>query len=494
MIDVTPAMAMSIGLAVSATSYVCSPHVRCSTAIRSMQIRRLLRQGLVFLAKKPETTPKDLEGNTKNRPILLRLLALFVKEPAAPVGVLIFHTERGAAKIEYLKSHAGKWAFFRSHRDDKRLAHILHKYRSMCAVERHIALQYILEVIRLKARTGRLMDLVQSSSHAVRLMVAPYAFDIRTSTGMTSALADIPRSDFRRGIVTYRLSDGALEADDFVKREELFKQLLGSDIIIRATEGVPGAVTVRRLPKLPEVIPMRHPLIERARKAHPGDILLGVDIESGEPVFMPLVKFEHVQICGVPGYGKTTFLHQVITQFMECDRREIEHVTLVDLKMGKEFKRYRNTDGRFDIQWDFHKVAECVSDLEDAMNDRLEDKVETRGKLVLIIDEFAQLGDWPLPKHEHENVRVPLLRTLKRISMLGRAAGVLLIFATQKLTADAMTAAPIRARTLSGDEQWVSASGARYVLKRDKRDPVCVTVLGPNQGDRAQFRKAPVPA
>ena len=63
-----------------------------------------------------------------------------------------------------------------------------------------------------------------------------------------------------------------------------------------------------------------------------------------------------------------------------------------------------------------------------------------------------------------------------------------------KLTADAMTAAPIRARTLSGDEQWVSASGARYVLKRDKRDPVCVTVLGPNQGDRAQFRKAPVPA
>jgi len=47
------------------------------------------------------------------------------------------------------------------------------------------------------------------------------------------------------------------------------------------------------------------------------------------------------------------------------------------------------------------------------------------------------------------------------------------------LTREAVTATPMRARTQSGEQQWVSQSGVVFVLKRDGYGalPVCVTIL-----------------
>jgi hypothetical protein len=61
------------------------------------------------------------------------------------------------------------------------------------------------------------------------------------------------------------------------------------------------------------------------------------------------------------------------------------------------------------------------------------------------------------------------------------------------LTEEAKTATPIREKTLTGDEQWVSTSGVIFVMRRDggKSRPVCVTVL-PREEDKTVGHKVRV--
>ena len=47
------------------------------------------------------------------------------------------------------------------------------------------------------------------------------------------------------------------------------------------------------------------------------------------------------------------------------------------------------------------------------------------------------------------------------------------------LNAEALSATPVRQRTLSGEQKWVGPSGVIFVMRRDgnRALPVCVTVL-----------------
>ena len=62
--------------------------------------------------------------------------------------------------------------------------------------------------------------------------------------------------------------------------------------------------------------------------------------------------------------------------------------------------------------------------------------------------------------------------------------------AIRLLNAEAVTATPIRARTASGEQQWLGVSGVIFVMRRDHAGawPICVTVL-PREEDKPHGRQ-----
>lgn len=262
------------------------------------------------------------------------------------------------------------------------------------------------------------------------------------------ALPDLRYSDFDRGVVCYAKPESPypLTTHMFERHREYLEQLWGGPVeILPATSaGMPrhGAVVVRPAEQgvaaepageaLPKVIPLSPP--------PDGRIVLGTDVFTGEVVAREVSVLPHMLIMGTSGFGKSVFLHQVVSQL--AGRPDVERVHIVDLKGGVEFQRY--TAGNVRTVWQFEDVATTVRALIGTFESRLREMVMRqertwrRPRTFLIIDEFAQIQLWPVVGKEEKAARDRLLADLNRLSMLGRAVGIVLIAAVQKATTDAM--------------------------------------------------------
>lgn len=432
----TTVSAIALGVVISPPAAVCAsaflliPHYRWSIRTLGLRIRRMLRRAAWKIhEKKPPTVmlkPEKFWGR------LLRGLVrwLFGREFPNPIAVLSLNRRHGYEKMEVLAPWQSPKVFARGFDfgANNRLAFILHNYHRMGPIKRHDAMQYVRALTRYKAESGRMSDFHQSANPDVRLFAAPHELDIRTAIGKVIPLADIPLSDFARSIVTYRLSDAVLDVEDFRKCQPHFETLMKGHVVVEPTEGYPGAVTVRRIPKLPEKIPMRHRRIAQARQAHPGELFFGVDIKTAQPIFIPMGGFVHMLVAGTTGSGKSTFLHQIITQLLAFDHSEVARIILVDLKYGEEFARYRNIDPRIEMVWEFEDVAEAVRLTTALMAQRLKGEVKKAGRVIIVIDEFAQIKN----SREYKALSEEILNNLNRISRLGRSAKIHIIAATQK--------------------------------------------------------------
>jgi hypothetical protein len=299
---------------------------------------------------------------------------------------------------------------------------------------------YVLAILRQKAQRGRLSDLSGSPHLEIQLWAAAITCGIHGAEGVTP-LADLTRSDFKAGLIVYCLPHGILQPKAFEAHRAYFEQLLGGPIVISATTPA-GAVEVRRVPSLPPVLQ----LIDASVKW--GHITLGVDLISGEPVRVAFADLMHTQIAGVSGFGKSTFLQSFLEQCLDLCGDELEHVYVVDLK-GTDFVHL--VCNRLDIVFDFAKVCDLVDDVFAEMERRLSEmrssglRKWTGGRLLLVIDEFAQIMFQGIDSNaasaaqkKAQAVQQKLVSTLCRLGMLGRAAGITLICATQKPTADAI--------------------------------------------------------
>ncbi len=179
-------------------------------------------------------------------------------------------------------------------------------------------------------------------------------------------------------------------------------------------------------------------------------LALGKDI-AGHPLFMDLRKAPHLMIAGTTGSGKSVFLHTVITsmlykstpkdlKFIMIDPKMLELSVYEDLphllhpvvKNPKEAVaalkwavremevRYKllSEEGARDIQT-YNKKIEAYADSEDAP--------APLPYLVIIIDELADLM-----------IIAPsdIKESITRLSQMARAAGIHLIVATQRPSAD----------------------------------------------------------
>ncbi len=173
-------------------------------------------------------------------------------------------------------------------------------------------------------------------------------------------------------------------------------------------------------------------------------IAAGMDV-LGKPFFFDLATTPHLLVAGTTGSGKSTFLNDIImsilytktpdeVKFIMIDPKLVElnayndlphMLTKVIQNSGKALDALRWVDEEMMRRYDLF-AAKGVKDIE-AYN-KLE--IERIPRIVIIVDEYMEMM-FQAPKGLEEYI--------KRLSRLARAAGLHLVLATQRPSADVIT-------------------------------------------------------
>ncbi|RUL51118.1 FtsK/SpoIIIE domain-containing protein [Lysinibacillus antri] len=154
---------------------------------------------------------------------------------------------------------------------------------------------------------------------------------------------------------------------------------------------------------------------------------------NGETIRHDFDKDKHLIIAGATGFGKSAILKLITTMLIEQQPENVE-LSLIDLKGGSAFHRFRNCkqvkyysrdpksamDVLTKVQNDMQKSFEHVVD--SGFEDVKEAKIKKRH--FIIIDEAADLSD-----------DKDVMEIITDIARRGRSAGYYLIFCTQYPTA-----------------------------------------------------------
>ncbi|MGJ4972902.1 FtsK/SpoIIIE domain-containing protein [Bradyrhizobium sp. HKCCYLRH1073] len=191
-------------------------------------------------------------------------------------------------------------------------------------------------------------------------------------------------------------------------------------------------------PPEPKVIPLRF-------YAH--GINFGRIVESGKltetDLVIPVKQIQHTLVGGVPGSGKTVWLHAVIAQLLRSN--EVHRLVLIDLKAGVEFEMYAGHP-KARVCSDIERVAEVFEQLVSMLHDRLQmmrgGKLRTwpGERVFVIVDEYAMLHGFigEAKAKGQKELAARLANDLRELVLMARAAGIVLICALQKPTSDAI--------------------------------------------------------
>lgn len=163
-------------------------------------------------------------------------------------------------------------------------------------------------------------------------------------------------------------------------------------------------------------------------------ILLG-ETNDGAPLWMDLAECPHLIVAGATGSGKSTTLHTIIANLLL--RKDIV-LSLIDTKRV-EFDIYNNKKAI--VVSSFDKASLLLDCIHNEMNNRYEifSKVGISNikefpnmiKHVIIIDEIADL----LLQDSNKEFELKLIKLAQK----ARAAGIYIIIATQRPSADVLT-------------------------------------------------------
>ena len=180
------------------------------------------------------------------------------------------------------------------------------------------------------------------------------------------------------------------------------------------------------------------------KSSSPINLSLGKDI-SGIPLFTDLKTAPHLMIAGTTGSGKSVFLHSIITSMLyKATPRELKFI-MIDPKM-LELSGYEEiphllhpvvTDPKkasAALKWAVKEMEtryKLLSDVGvrdiDSYNRKIDSSTESLPFIVIIIDELADLM-FVAPNEIKESIT--------RLSQMARAAGIHLIVASQRPSAD----------------------------------------------------------
>ena len=141
-----------------------------------------------------------------------------------------------------------------------------------------------------------------------------------------------------------------------------------------------------------------------------GKVILGIGRDG--LVYHDFRSYPHMVVAGVTGYGKTTFLRSLMSQFHSEDL-----VVLIDLKNDRDY---------------LQSSATSVEEARDVLRLLLQTKKE-RGRVYVIIDEAAQLQKprYVDSRSYEGKMYLECQAIISKIAAMGRSRGIHLIFATQ---------------------------------------------------------------
>ena len=158
-----------------------------------------------------------------------------------------------------------------------------------------------------------------------------------------------------------------------------------------------------------------------------------------------------------------------------------EKVYLVDLKGGVELIEYLDYGDKFEVRYRYEELPELVASLCRLMEERLDQMREARVKkwtgarILFVVDEYAQIALQSPDGKEAKAVHARLLSDLNRLSMLGRAVGVLLWIQLQKSTVDVIESSfrnNLQAQVCFRVQSRLNAAGLFGEAKDLEIDPV----------------------
>ncbi len=174
----------------------------------------------------------------------------------------------------------------------------------------------------------------------------------------------------------------------------------------------------------------------------PDDMLLPFvlgETDEGEPLIVDMAKNPHLLCAGATGSGKSVLLHTLIAN---ASKRKDMAVFLVDTKRV-EFSAYaQHKHFVYRVSNDYFDAMSVLERLNEMMENRymhmseagiksLEERPNMFYKVMLVIDEVADLMLFDRSK-EFE-------RLVGKLAQKARAAGIFMVFATQRPSVDVIT-------------------------------------------------------
>lgn len=179
----------------------------------------------------------------------------------------------------------------------------------------------------------------------------------------------------------------------------------------------------------------------------PLSLLLGTDLDTRTPLYLPFATTLHTLVCGMVGSGKTNCLH-VLVRGVLGNLDQVHRLILVDPKQGVGFARYADLGlDKVDVISTVDQLGERLERLRieiDARNAALaKARLDTTDDFIfLVIDELSSVVAKPIgAAKEERDWHNRLLANLIYIADQGRSAGLRMIATSLRVNEDAIPTA-----------------------------------------------------
>lgn len=157
---------------------------------------------------------------------------------------------------------------------------------------------------------------------------------------------------------------------------------------------------------------------------------------------------KHMIVAGATDFGKTNVIKLIITALLER-RREDTILTLIDLKSGLAFNRFRSCKQVNAIATNAEEALETLKGVREQLigvfeylqQNNFEDVKEAKltKRHFIFIDECAELSSHGETDKEKKKVKIECEAIMADIARRGRAAGFYIIYSTQYPTAEILS-------------------------------------------------------